>query len=73
MKTNEETVAKYETLADYFMIKDNDVRSKSELFFSIFHEFFKNVQKSMPVIIEEKKPVVKKKTMKERNRSKGIV
>lgn len=72
MKTNEETVAKYETLVDYFMIKDNDVRSKSELFFGFFYEFFKNVQKSMPVI-EEKKPVVKKKTMKERNRSKGIV
>ena len=69
---NEENVSKYETLVDYFMIKDNDVRSKSELFFGFFNEFLKNVQKSMPEIIEEKKPFVKKKTMKERNKEKAI-
>ena len=50
-----EVKALYSELVDYFMIKDQDMRIKSEKFFEFFKGVINNVQKSMPKIVEPKK------------------
>ena len=59
-------------VVDYFMVKDLDMRSKSELFFSFFHTLIRNVHKSMPEVEEKKeKPRKKKTTIKDRGKNKN--
>jgi len=52
------------------MLKDEEMRSKSELYFGFFHTLINNVQKSMPQVEEDREEKLKKaKTLKDRRKA----
>ena len=56
--------------AEYFMLKDEEMRTKSELYFGFFQTVINNVQKSMPKVEEDKEEKLKKaKTLKDRRKA----
>ena len=53
---------------DFFIIKDEDMRTSSEIFFGFFTNLIWNVHKSMPKIDEKKLVNKKSKSIKEKRK-----